>query len=435
MNFTYLKFKLAKAQFAILLLGFILQRSPAVQIVALFEKALKVPSAQIIRSATWLATGMGLFHATAGATGLQSSVDGASFTNRTAFTIDVGEETTLSLNLEGVQVAYWEIDAASDFVDGFDFISDQIPPGLLEGPFQRTGGPGGVNDYYRINSQLLTLSGAPTTPSQIATLEPDGFFSNQNVLGIKAYDANGESEGGWYEIAVEVPLTVPVILYDPVSIRVPTGGRAQFFFEVEGGVDTIQWLKDGVEIPEATAETLVIQEVAEADEGDYSVEVTNSSGSVVSAAATLTIDNTATSELVNLSNRGFVGVGGDVMIPGMTVIGGASKTVLVRGLGPALEASGVPGFLVDPELKVFQAIFDQNGAFVGSQLLLTNDDWELGPDADELASVLADRNLELAPGSKDAAILVTLNQGVYTFQLFGVGNTTGVGLVELFVID
>ena len=71
MNFTYLKFKLAKAQFAILLLGFILQRSPAVQIVALFEKALKVPSAQIIRSATWLATGMGLFHATAGATGLQ----------------------------------------------------------------------------------------------------------------------------------------------------------------------------------------------------------------------------------------------------------------------------------------------------------------------------------------------------------------------------
>ena len=123
------------------------------------------------------------------------------------------------------------------------------------------------------------------------------------------------------------------------------------------------------------------------------------------------------------------------MIPGMTVIGGASKSVVVRGLGPALEASGVSGFLVDPELKVFQAIFDQNGAFVGSQLLLTNDDWELGPDADELASGLADRNLDLAPGSKDAAILVTLNQGVYTFQLFGVGNTTGVGLVELFVID
>ena len=123
------------------------------------------------------------------------------------------------------------------------------------------------------------------------------------------------------------------------------------------------------------------------------------------------------------------------MIPGMTIIGPTSKTVLVRGLGPALEASGVPGFLEDPELTVFQAIFGQNGAFLGSQQLFSNDDWETGPNAAELETILADRNLELTPGSKDAAVLLTLGQGVYTFNLSGVGNTTGVGLVELFVID
>jgi len=433
MSFLNLKIQLAKGQFAILLLGFILQRSPAVQIVNLFEKALRLPTAQVVKSATWIATGMGLFHATAGATGLQSSVDGASFTNRTSFTVDVGHQVTLSLKLDGVQVNYWEIDANSGFIDGFQFVSDATPPGALEGPFQRTGGPGGVNEYYRINSQLLTLSGVPTTPSRIATLEPDGFFSNQNVLGIKAYDAAGQSEGGWYEIAVEVPLTVPEFLRPPDSMRVPTGGRAQFFFEAEGLVDSIQWLKDGVEIPGEDSGTLVIQEVAPADEGAYSVEITNSSGSTTSETATLTIDDTATAELVNLATRGFVGSGADIMIGGLTVLGGSTKTVLVRGLGPQLTLDGVPGALADPELKVFQTLFDETP--IRSQLLVTNDNWEEGPNAGELAAALTGQNKPLAAGSKDAALLLTLNQGVYTFQLSGVGDTEGVGLIELFVVE
>ena len=434
MNFLNLKVQLAKGQFAILLLGFILQRSPAVQILSLFEKAFRLPTAQVVKSATWLATGMGLFHATAGATGLQSSVDGGSFTNRTSFTVEVGEEVTLSLNLEGVQVNYWEVDAKnSDLIDGFEFVSDAIPPGSLEGPFQRDNGPGAVNEYYRINSQLLTLSGAPTTPSRIATLQPDGFFSNQNVLGIKAYDAAGESEGGWYEIAVEVPLIVPQVLRSPDSTRVPTGGRAQFFFEAEGVVEAVQWLKDGVEMSGETSQTLVIPEVSPADEGNYSVEVTNSSGSAVSAAGTLTIDDTATAELVNLATRGFVGSGADIMIGGLTVLGGSTKTVLVRGLGPQLTSDGVPGALADPELKVFQTLFDE--VPIRSQLLVTNDNWEEGPNAAELAAALTRQNKPLATGSEDAALLLTLNQGVYTFQLSGVGDTEGVGLIELFVVE
>jgi len=40
----------------------------------------------------------------------------------------------------------------------------------------------------------------------------------------------------------------------------------------------------------------------------------------------------------------------------------------------------------------------------------------------------------LVAGSKDAALLLTLSQGVYTFQLSGVAETEGVGLMELFVI-
>ncbi|MEC7906495.1 MAG: hypothetical protein VYC82_04660 [Verrucomicrobiota bacterium] len=451
MNFLNLKVQLAKGQFAILLLGFILQRSPAVQILSLFEKASRLPTAQVVKSTTWLATGMGLFHATAGATGLQSSVNLGTYTNRTSFTCDVGEEVVLTIRLENTQVSYWEVDANSDLIDGLDFVSDALPAGTLEGPLERTGGPAGVNNYYRIHSQQLTLSGTPTTPSQIATLEPDGFFSNQNVLGVKAYfvpvppgetkwsppplgeEWNGESDGGWYEIAVEVPLTVPQILRSPDITRVPTGGRAQFFFEAEGVVESVQWLKNGVEIPGETSQTLVIPEASAADEGAYSVEVTNSSGSAVSAAGTLTIDDAATAKLVNLATRGFVGSGADIMIGGLTVLGGSTKTVLVRGLGPQLTLDGVPGALADPELKVFQTLFDE--VPIRSQLLVTNDNWEEGPNAAELAEALIGQNKPLATGSKDAALLLTLNQGVYTFQLSGVGDTEGVGLIELFVVE
>jgi hypothetical protein len=66
---------------------------------------------------------------------------------------------------------------------------------------------------------------------------------------------------------------------------------------------------------------------------------------------------------------------------------------------------------------------------------VTNDDWEDGSNADELATALTAQNKPLVADSKDAALLLTLNEGVYTFQLSGVGGTEGVGLIELFVVE
>ena len=197
-------------------------------------------------------------------------------------------------------------------------------------------------------------------------------------------------------------------------------------------MDAIQWFKDGVEIAGATGTTLVIQDISAEDEGAYSVEITNVSGSAVSAAGSLTIDDEVSADLVNLATRGFVGTGADIMIGGLTVLGGSPKTVLVRGLGPQLTSDGVPGALEDPELSVFQTLFDETP--IRSRLLVTNDNWEEGANAGELAAALVTQNKPLLAGSKDAALLLTLNQGVYTFQLSGVGNTQGVGLIELFVV-
>ena len=178
--------------------------------------------------------------------------------------------------------------------------------------------------------------------------------------------------------------------------------------------------------------TLIIQNVSAADEGVYSVRVGNSSGTATSGGGALTIDD-ASADLVNLATRGLVGAGGDIMIGGLTVLGGSTKTVLVRGLGPQLAAEGVPGALADPELRVFQTLFDETP--IRSQMLVTNDNWEEDSNAVELEAALISLNKPLAAGSKDAALLLTLNEGVYTFQLSGVGDTEGVGLIELFVVE
>ncbi|MEC7906494.1 MAG: immunoglobulin domain-containing protein [Verrucomicrobiota bacterium] len=392
-----IQLKLARAQMGLFILLALLQRTPIIKYAFQFEKASAASVAKLIKATTYVATGMGLFHATAGAT--TYVINPASPANAT-----VGEEFALAFDIIGTPS-----DASSWRVTG------QIPPGLTV--------PGLAGD--NINTEdPVTIVGTPS------------FEGTYNITVKPLYGANQTRQTTTATtitiIVAEAPPDPPVILRPPASTRAPTGGRAQFFFEPEGVVDSIQWFKDGTEIPGATAATLVLRDVSAADEGAYSVEVANVSGSAVSAAGSLTIDNEGSADLVNLATRGFVGTGADIMIGGLTVLGGATKTVLVRGLGPQLTADGVPGALADPELSVFQTLFDESP--IRSQLLVTNDNWEEGPNAAELAAALTAKNKPLVAGSKDAALLLTLNQGVYTFQLSGVAETEGVGLIELFVV-
>ena len=123
-------------------------------------------------------------------------------------------------------------------------------------------------------------------------------------------------------------------------------------------------------------------------------------------------------ELTNVSTRGFVGTGDNVMIGGFITQGGNGSTqVLVRGLGPTLAQSGISGVLADPFLR----LFDGNG-----NVLYTNNNWKDTQQAAIQATGLA------PPNDLEAAILVTVAAGHYTAILSGNGGGTGIGLVEIY---
>lgn len=134
-----------------------------------------------------------------------------------------------------------------------------------------------------------------------------------------------------------------------------------------------------------------------------------------------------TADIVNISTRGEIGTASDVLIAGFVINGTVPKRVLIRGIGPTLGAFGVPDTIEDPRLELFAA---KDGA--GAPAFMNNDNWE-GLDGLAIAAAAAVvGGFPLETGSKDAAILIWLEPGVYTATVSGVNDGTGIGLVEVY---
>jgi hypothetical protein len=129
------------------------------------------------------------------------------------------------------------------------------------------------------------------------------------------------------------------------------------------------------------------------------------------------------SQLANISTRGFVRTGNNVMIGGFILGGGSNETrIVVRGIGPSLAQFGLSPVLTDPTLELRNA----DGA-----LLLSNDDWQ---DDSASAAQLVSRNL--APQHpKESGIFALLPPGAFTAILAGKSGGTGIGLVEIYNVN
>jgi hypothetical protein len=136
------------------------------------------------------------------------------------------------------------------------------------------------------------------------------------------------------------------------------------------------------------------------------------------------LDQNLPSKFANISTRGFVDAGDNVMIGGFIVgaglgnNGSGSAKVVVRAIGPSLIPFGINNALQDPTLE----LHDGNG-----NIIAVNDNWKDDAQAADIqASGLAPSN------DLESAILHVVPSGAYTAVVRGIDNGTGVGLVEAY---
>src|SRR5215216_651900 len=128
--------------------------------------------------------------------------------------------------------------------------------------------------------------------------------------------------------------------------------------------------------------------------------------------------------LGDLSTRGYIQTGDNVMIGGFTIPGAKPKGIILRAIGPELSKYGIPNTLADPTLE----LYDSTGA-----LIAFNDSWQhtaIGGiiTADQVGDIL---NSGLALGDRNESVInATLPPGNYTAIVRGVNNATGVALLE-----
>jgi hypothetical protein len=132
------------------------------------------------------------------------------------------------------------------------------------------------------------------------------------------------------------------------------------------------------------------------------------------------LDTDGPAKIVNISTRGFVLTGDNVMIGGLIISGNEPSQLVLRGIGPSLSDFGVPDVLADPLLE----LHDGNGS-----LIVANNNWR---DMQEFAL----QNTGLAPGNDlESAILISVTAGNYTAILKSAHDATGNGLIEVYKIS
>lgn len=169
--------------------------------------------------------------------------------------------------------------------------------------------------------------------------------------------------------------------------------------------------------------------------GAYTATVSSATGSgtaLVEVYDASTGTAVVAPQLVNISTRGYVAPRGNLIV-GFVVAGDSPKRVLVRAVGPGLTAFGVSGVLDDPQLQVD----DSAGTAIA-----VNNDWgtpetaaggaTAATAADITAADAATGAFPLTAGSKDAAVVLTLNPGAYTAIVTGADASGGSALVEVY---
>lgn len=127
-------------------------------------------------------------------------------------------------------------------------------------------------------------------------------------------------------------------------------------------------------------------------------------------------DEIPSTRISNVSVRGFVGTGDQVLIQGVTVNGPEPVRVLATAKGPSLSSFGVNGVLANPRLAFFDS---------GGRQIAVNDD--VGTPAGDMVGLAG-----VPSNTLESAMLLVLPPGNYTAIVSSsTAGGTGIALLEV----
>ena len=169
--------------------------------------------------------------------------------------------------------------------------------------------------------------------------------------------------------------------------------------------------------PSSSAESVIVASLAP---GSYTAILESADGSIGNALCELYDLAPGDSSVRNISTRGQVGIGDDVMIGGFIVGGDEPARIMVRAIGPSLGAFGIVGVLPDPLLELYNS---------DGSLIYQNDNWRSDQAQQIIDSTIPPSN------DNESAIIATLAPGAYTAIVRDANSAEGVALVEFYVLN
>lgn len=271
--------------------------------------------------------------------------------------------------------------------------------------------------------RILKIVPAPASPAFVNLATRMRVQTGDNVL-IGGFILTGSAPKKIILRAIGPSLTVnnqplPGRLSDPTLTLFDGAGNPLFTNDDWMNSSQKQQIIDSTIPPSDPKESAI---VATLQPGNYTAIMSGVGGATgIGVVELYDLDQPAPANPANISTRGFVETGNNVMIGGFIVGGSQNRTVLARAIGPSLTALGVPNALQDPMLE----LHDSSGTTLAS-----NDNWRSNQEAQIIATGIAPSD------DRESAIISSpLAPGNYTAIVRGSGSATGVALVEIYQLQ
>jgi glucose/arabinose dehydrogenase len=273
------------------------------------------------------------------------------------------------------------------------------------------------------SGQVLKIVPAPASPALVNLATRMRVQTGDKVL-IGGFILTGSSPKKVIVRAIGPSLTVggqplPGRLTDPTVTLFDGAGSPLFTNDDWMNSTQKQAIIDSTIAPSDPKESAI---VATLPPGNYTAIMSGTGGATgIGVVELYDLDQPAPANPANIATRGFVEAGDNVMIGGFIVGGSQNRTVLARAIGPSLTALGVPDALQDPLLELHNS---------SGTTLMSNDNWRSDQEA-----AITQTGIPPSDDREAALVSAPLAPGNYTAIVRGVGNTTGVALVEVYQLQ